>query len=290
MLPGLLDLGTPLFIETPFCWSLRYGRESLQRIKKSGFLLGVAEQTPYLPVEQLKRLLLDHGLLGAVVSVHNDFAVFDYHGVAALKAYLGREQKPASVSATRIEHPFRRAGEIVNDAWTLGTLTCADGCTLVHHYSDQYFMSELRQPKMLRLYGSSGSIVDDVVSFEGENGAITHAPIRRELRNGRLHTLAVKTPLGEISWCNPFAEHDFDDERIGVATSLQKMKNAVLFGGASPYSADNGYNDMELLTAMRYSSSRGGAPVKLPLREVDAVLNAVRSRLQRLKARERRAR
>ncbi len=281
VLPGLLDLGTPLFIETPFCWSLRHGRNSLQRIVRSGLTFGVAEQTPYLPIEQLKRLLLDHGLLGTVVSTHNDFAVFDYHGIAALKAHLGREQKPASVSATRVEHPTRRAGAVVNDAWTFGTATCADGCTLVHHYSDQYFMSEFRQPKMLRLYGSSGSVVGDMVSFEGENGVIEHAPIRREMSLGRLQTLTVTTPLGEISWRNPFAQHDLDDESIAVATSLQKMKNAVLFGGVTPYSAEDGYNDMELLAAMRSSALNGGAPVKLPLGKLFTAYNALRERLRR---------
>lgn len=125
-------------------------------------------------------------------------------------------------------------------------------------------MSELRQPKMLRLYGSSGAVVGDMVSLEGENGAITHAPIRREMCDGRLHALSIMTPLGSILWRSPFVEHDFDDECIAVATSLQKMKNAVQFGGASPYSAEDGYSDMELLTAMRHSAIDG---VAINLRE-----------------------
>jgi predicted dehydrogenase len=216
------------------------------------------------------------------VSTHNDFAVFEYHGIAALKAHLGREQKPTSVSATRINHPFRRSGAVVNDAWTLATVTCSDGCTLVHHYSHHYFKGQLRQPKLLRLYGSSGSVVGDMVNFEDEAGATMPAPIQRETHQGRLHALKVMTPLGEISWQNPFAEHDFDDECIAVATSLQKMKNAVLFGGASPYSAGDGYNDMELLTAMRHSAMGGGAPVKLPLGTVRATYVALRNRLRRI--------
>jgi choline dehydrogenase-like flavoprotein/predicted dehydrogenase len=282
VLPSLLDLGTPLLVETPFCWSLHHGRKSLARIKKSGFLLSVAEQTPYLPVEQLKRQLLAHGVLGALVSAHNDFAVYDYHGIAALRAYLGSEQRPRTVSAVRVAHPILRDGAISSDEWTLGTVTCADGTTLVHHYANQYFVSPHYEHKMLRLYGTSGSIAGDVATFAARDGRIMREPIRRETQGGALLRLSVTTPLGEISWRNPFSDCAFNDEQIAVATLLQRQRNAVLFGGAPAYSADDGYQDMEMLTAMRHSAMRDGAPVKLPLGKIRATLNAVGGRLRRL--------
>jgi choline dehydrogenase-like flavoprotein/predicted dehydrogenase len=265
VLPSLVGFGIPLLVETPFAWNLRRGRKTRDRIKKLDLVVGVAEQTPFLPLEQLKKRILDLGLLGRVISAHNDFAVNDYHGIAALRAYLGADRLPLRANAIRATHNSSRGQP---DTYLTGTATYATGSTLSHQYGAQSINSNLRDPKTLRLYGTTGAIVDNIAQFERADGSVMKESIRRSEKNGRLCALSVMTPVGEVSWRNPFCEHDFSDEMVAVGCLLRGVKNAAFFGGAAPYTVDQGLGDMEILTAMRYSAEREGAPEGIPSSKV----------------------
>jgi choline dehydrogenase-like flavoprotein/predicted dehydrogenase len=271
-LQGLVELNVPLLLETPFTWNAARGRKTLKRIQQLELLVGVAEQTPFLPAEQFKRQLIDLGLLGRVVAAQNDFAVYDYHGIGALRAYLGSGRQPVRVNAVRSELPAagtdagKAAPHARKESWVQASVTYDDGTSLIHHYSSEYFDSPLRSPRSLRVYGTSGSIVDDTLLLESTDGPVQPQAIQRQMQDGRLQALVAQTPLGEVRWCNPFAAHRLSDEQIAVATLLSRMKTAVLFGGVPAYTAASGLEDMELLAAMRFSWLRHGKPVQMPLK------------------------
>lgn len=285
--PALVDFGVPLLLETPFCWNVRSGRKTLKRIARSQLCIGVAEQTPFLPMEQLKRQLIDLGLLGPIVAAKNDFAVYDYHGVAALRAYLGQDRKAVRVNAIQADLPSPLSAP--NDSssshgperWMQGSITYDDGALLLHGYSSQYFDSPLRAPRALRVYGAAGSIVDDTLTCQSAGGGVEVQRVRREHSGGKLTALAVETPLGPVRWKNPFETVNLSDEQIAVATLLRGMRLAVHFSGIPLYTAANALQDMECLEAMRRSASRSGAPVSLPLKPLYQAIRTVPNSLIR---------
>ncbi|HEU4460333.1 MAG TPA: GMC oxidoreductase [Methylibium sp.] len=279
----VVELRMPVLFETPFAWSARKGRATLQRIRELQLTAGVAEQTPLLPMEQFKRQLIDLGLLGRVVAVKNDFAVFDYHGIAALRSCLGADREPVRVSAVRSQP--QAAGE----SWLHGCVEYEDGASLVHHYSGEYHDAPWRGPRSLRVYGTAGSLIDGTLLLRGADAAASSVhEVVRETHEGRLLGLGVATPIGEVRWANPYAAHAFSDEQIAVASVLARMASAVRHGGVPAYSAADAQLDVELMTAMRFSSMRHGAAIALPLRPaIDAARAALASQLARRVARAR---
>ncbi len=237
-LPGIVGLGVPVLMETPFCWNVLKGRRLAQIAERRGVLLGVAEQTPFLPREQLKRRVIELGLIGRIVAAENGFAVYDYHGVAALRAYGGAENAPVAANAVVAPMPTSRL-DATRDPWTLGVVTLADGARLIHHYSDRYADSPARSPKALRVHGTSGSIDGDRMLFERPDDAPLEAWIEERIVDGVLEDLTVETPIGPIAWRNPFHGAGLHDpEQIAVATLLDGMTNAVFHKGAPAYGPD----------------------------------------------------
>jgi choline dehydrogenase-like flavoprotein/predicted dehydrogenase len=261
--PGILDAGLPVLAETPFCWSVRGGRRIADLIARRGLLVGIAEQTPFLPAERIKTKVIELGLLGPFISAINDFAVFDYHGIAAVRAYAEPENDPVRVSAVQARLPREGAGGR-DDPWTMAVVTLRNGARLVHHYSDAYFDAAMRQPKQIRVYGASGSIVGDTVYFGSGDGA-DRADIEREDAQGTLARLRVDTPGGPVVWENPYRGLPLDDEQIAVATHLDAMARVVAFGGVPAYGVQRALDDMEIMTSIRLSAGRDGGPVGVPV-------------------------
>ncbi len=268
-LPGLTGIPVPLLLETPFAWNVRRGRKTLQAFQKCGMIVGVAEQFPYLPAEQLKRKVIELGILGRIVGVHNDHAVFDYHGIATLRSYLAWNQKPTGISATvarvpRSDPPASGLGS-EPDIWMHGAIALSDGTNLVHHYSSDYFDSPIRGPRALRVYGTTGYIVGDTITLQGPDGSPSTSSFNREVGDGCLQSISIDTPSGAVRWSNPFADHRFSDEQIGIAMHLMQMRNVVFSGGEPIYSAERALEDSEILTAMSFSAGMQGKPVRWPL-------------------------
>jgi predicted dehydrogenase len=267
-LPGILDLGVPVLLETPLCWSLGAGRAAVDRIASSGPLVGVAEQTPHLPLEQLKRRVIELGPIGQVESARNDGAIFDYHGLAALRAYLDGGRRPARVRAMEVAG---RAGPVLQ-----ATITCTDGTTLVHRYEDGVEGS-------LEATTSGGGLRDGTVVVSGVDagGPLEVAVERVATDSGDLGSLVARLPKVEVWWHNPFAGLGFSDEQVAVASVLVDFAAAVRTPGEPAYLAEDSLLDMELLAAMRYSAAEGGRTVTLPVSKVDQLRSKLAPRLKR---------
>lgn len=269
-LPGLIDLGCPLLIETPFCWSVLKGRKLLAKIEKSGLLVGVAEQTPFLPEEQLKRRLIDLGHVGRPILASNHYAVYDYHGVAALRAYFDSGCSPAATNATSHSLPGDNGYEIHE----LAIVEMTNHARFVHHFSP-HFDNQSTGWKTLKLVGTSGSIVGtDVHLSEGAD----RASIERIVSDGCLQKLTCQTANEQVEWHNPFPMHPLCDEKIAVGLHLRAMAHASRRGTKPLYSARSALLDVETMTAMRLSSRRKGARINVPASMAQLVRDAVEQR------------
>lgn len=272
--PSLVELGVPLLLETPFCWNVRKGRKLAKRIQELGLIVGVAEQFPFFPAEQLKRHVIARGLIGRVVAAHNDFAVYDYHGIATLRAVLSQSLLPTRVNAQYIKLGSGEHAAINHETWMQGTAVFPDGSVLAHSYSPGYADSPIRMPRSLRTYGTQGSIVDDTLRAHDQSASVFDAKLERDEQQGRLLGMSVRTPLGTVRWTNPFADHAFSDEQIAVATLIRGMKSAVDFDSVPAYLPEEGLADMEILAAMGLSAQRDGSPIGMPLQpEIEKARN-----------------
>lgn len=277
--PQIINLGCPLLLETPICWSVAKGRKLLKRIDKMNAKIGVAEQTPFLPNEQIKRKLIELGLLGRILSAYNDFAVFDYHGIAALRAYVTACGRAVRANGLRISHTSSRDVRD-NERWMMGMVSLEDGTILKHHYSAEYDASPLRRAKFLRVCGTSGSIVNSELAVEDGTAEGKVRNVERDNLNGRLQRLTVETPIGIVQWQNPFAAYEFTDEQIAVASHLRAMANMSQHGGLPLYSARQALEDMEILSSLRMSADKKGRPLEIPIGLTSLAFNVLRRRIE----------
>ena len=272
--------GLPILAETPIAWDERSARGIVDFAAKRGVQVGVAEQFPNLPVEALKLKLISLGVLGSITSAINEFATFDYHGIAQLRAYLGGHRQ--AVSATAVEHDFGRTGVIDGvtppisalawpERWLLGTVKHADGALLVHNYSSGYSVLPTRPQGRLLVHGECGSLVDNHLIVVNRRTGETHrSEMRRDVVDGEGGTLlrgvSVDAPeFGAVEWRNPFAQHALSDEQIAVATHVAAMIEVACEGALPLYPAASALQDIEYLRALSYSARRAGAPVGFPV-------------------------
>ena len=134
---SLANLNVPLLCETPIAWTI----EGVQRIMSHEFSkIGVAEQFPFLPLEQVRRRVLPQ--LGRIKSVINDGAVYSYHGIAQLRQYLDGQ-------------PMYARGD---------TVKFNSGQTLTHR-------EHSAQPSF-RIVGTEGEIVDETLTVNNRTYSV----------------------------------------------------------------------------------------------------------------------
>ncbi|MBR8836307.1 MAG: Gfo/Idh/MocA family oxidoreductase [Stigonema ocellatum SAG 48.90 = DSM 106950] len=287
-LMNLLDLQVPILTETPLAWSVTGGGKILKKAAINQTKLAVAEQFPFLPLEQFKQQLIAAGIFGDIYAAHNDFSSYRYHGIAQLRRYF--KGKPISVRSVDYgfgvdPHYYRSQPQWSNIQWQMGTVTFDDRAVFFHHYSDHYAVSDLCFPQTIRLYGKSGTMVDyDVRYFNQHSGRVEMVKaIRKENGSGNLVSIEASLPdVGTITWENPFAAHPFTDEQIAVATILKAMALSVSTGTSPLYTAEDFLTDISIMQALHYSAQRNGAEITLPFNEIaQKALVVVKNRLKK---------
>lgn len=272
VLMELLDLKVPIFTETPLAWSTTSGMNILQKASANGVIMGIAEQFPYLPLEQFKQTLIDLGLFGEIYAAYNDFCSYSYHGMAQLRRYLKGNPK----EARSMDYQFGRdpnqtaSAQWANIQWQVGSVSFDSNAMLFYNYSDYHIESKLCLPQETRLYGKSGTMAgSNIQFFNQKSGQIeTGLAVRNYDENNRLASISATLPgLGLISWENPYVAHSFTDEQIAVATLLEGMSQAILTGCPPLYTAAEFLDNVAIMQAFRFSSQRNGAPIPLPFNE-----------------------
>lgn len=256
--PRVSELGVPLLLETPFAWNGRRGDMLLQRLRSTRRLVGVAEQFPFLPEVRLQRRLIELGLLGRVDAVVNDFAVYNYHGIAMARALLGWHRVPHSAQATHLQVG---GGE----KWLCGTVRFRDGALLDYRYATTFPRPVHRDVGFMKVYGTHGTLLPGEVRLQGsDGGTIVSLVTRSTLASGALRRIAVETPDGEVSVDFDLGDVALDDEQVAVASLLKGMVDAVRHGSAPLYTAEAANEDIRLLNALEYSAGRAGARLRFP--------------------------
>jgi choline dehydrogenase-like flavoprotein len=254
---SLIELKVPILAETPLAWSTSGVRKIIRKAAANEVQIGIAEQFPFLPIEQFRKKLIDLGVFGNIYAAVNDFHSYSYHGIAQLRRYLKGDPRYVTNLEFCSEYGV---------CWQSGSVLFSDGAELKHNYT---ILGPSFRPSV-HLHGTAGAMTDDQITVLNQetNQKETISLAGERSLSGQLKSISATLPkLGEVRWVNPFAEFAFSDEQIAVATILNGMSTAISEGGLPAYTASDFLTDIEVIQAFRYSADSNGRRIRLPLRE-----------------------
>lgn len=250
----------PIVMETPV-WDFDIPNKS----KDLGVSVYVNEQTPFLPCEEFKMMLLETGLFGSVTVAMNDCRTFEYHGISQLRRYVGFEKSPIEVVGSSIPHyPVTYEDNNGNlqhhtEGWEFGTIKFNSGQIAVYNFSSIYNRAPFRKPRSMRIYCNKGTISNDDNDFE----------VHLLLSNGKTEKLDIKVDGAYMStnristivqgkiivWEKEENLRDLNDQQIAVRNVLTKNLKAINENNQKEgYTSISAAIDVNLLFAIRNSS------------------------------------
>lgn len=271
ILTQLFELGRPILVETPLAWNLKRAKALCAVAARKRVPLGVSEQFPFLPAERLKHKLINIGAIGAVRAAVNDFATYDYHGIAQLRSYLGADAVARRARAWK--HNFGHTGQMPGmspvspehgweEDWLSGMVELEGGSLLVHSFSAGFATLPSRPGGEMKVFGDCGSIVgerllyaDRTENLKGSSG-FTRGP----------DSVSVEHPVfGTVEWRSDPLTAGLPDQLQAVAAHVSSLARVVRYRSAPLYLASEACQDMELLQGLQYSARSGGASIGFPL-------------------------
>ncbi len=237
----LLSRGVPVLSETPLAVDVDTleAMRALQR--KSGAALSMAEQYFLYPGHQAKRALVEAGVLGQVHNVWMNM-MHDYHGISMLRAYLGAESGPVTITARKLTTPivytggregYVAGGEIENEYRTIAMFDYGDGRVGLHDHAGSQYHSAIRTNHM-RILGTRGEIFDDEVRYVREDGRPAKGRLVYDC-DEITGTVRAITFDGKPVYTNPFRwDVPMTEDDIAVSTVLLRFA-AEIAGGEKHY-------------------------------------------------------
>lgn len=266
----LFSLGRPVLIETPI-EDLMLADEA----KRMNATVGVLEQWPFLPLEQFKARVYEKGLISRPFLVRNDCRSYDYHAIAQLRSYIGRQDgngrdiMPISAKGTHISTPLRFEGsdgklQTVTDAWDLATIEFDNGAVLCHEFSYACKVAPFRSIQTLRAYSVDGTMVTGRIFNRSNDYEIIDIERLDDGKPVKLDVWIAGSPAGgiakifsdEVEWVNPFADLDFNESSVAIASHLRRMEGVVQGGEKPLYSLHDAALDQYIMLAIKQACMR----------------------------------
>ena len=261
----------PILAETPV-WT----KDVVLAAERAGVPFAIAEQTPWLPSEQFKMMLLArHDLFGRPHTVVNDFRTFEYHGLAQLRRYIGFGKVPVEVcgmSHAALMAPFTDGNDVEQrghtENWDMGQVRFATGEVVVYNFSSLYNRCKYRKPRSLRVYTNRATVSNDDNEFEIRLGRedASYRTMYMETDNrfsikpktfyikGGFYEDDAREPYEEFTW--KAATDRLTDQQEALKVLVDNFAEHVVTGGKEKllYDAAQGWTDFNLLMAIRASS------------------------------------
>jgi len=225
------------------------------------FKIIALEQWPFLPIEQFKKQIINSNILGNLVYAENDSRTFQYHGIAQLRSYFGKQKTISQITGS----PPIVGGE---DCWNIGSVRHSDGTGFLYKFS--YFSKKAPfRPQGLKLYFTEGSIISGCLSEKGNDYEILKILFKdkkidaevfrsnKEILNKEtsyhsgndhyeINSIRCQIDSKNIEWKNPFVGTAFNDQEIAVATIFLNAKNFILNQEEILFSASMGWEDFSI--------------------------------------------
>jgi predicted dehydrogenase len=228
----------------------------------------VAEQYQFQPQHAARLAVARSGLIGTVASARVSVA-HGCHGVSVIRLALRAGFEPVEIRANATSDFVQSSRG--RDHWnaepsetefvrTTALLDFGGRHGFFDFGVEQYF-SPIRA-RHISLYGSSGEIEDDRVSYLTRPGHAAHETLHREetgvdgdLEGNFLHRVSLGR---EVYFENPFVPARLNDDELAVAETMRRMAEYVA-GGASFYGLADASHDQYLALLIDDSAASGTA-------------------------------
>jgi predicted dehydrogenase len=235
---AVIAAGVPVLSETPPAPDV----ESLFELYRAvgGAPVQVAEQYRFQAHHAARLSVAASGLIGDIGSVRLSVA-HGYHGVSLMRFALGVGFEPAEVSAQAIVD--RVVSARGRDEWNAEPVEYDAGRTIsflrfgartgIYDFDFEQYFSPIRS-RHVDVYGTSGEINDDRVSWLTGPGHAAHATLHREstgvdgdLEGWFLHRIALGA---DVHYENRFVPARLNDDELAVAEVMARMTTYVRDG------------------------------------------------------------
>ncbi|MCY4377689.1 MAG: Gfo/Idh/MocA family oxidoreductase [Spirochaetaceae bacterium] len=262
--------GAHVITEVPVALTRRYAAAIEDACRRAGVLWETAEQVWLWPVERMKRMVIEAGLLGELTHARLRYLTGQYHGFSGVRALLGADATEVLgyCGEVKTEPYVAYGGEPESTVqWDHGLVKFASGVVCLFEKPPRIFPSARHAcPVGWEVEGTRGHISGKRVTRYSDGRTAEVAEQYREAGGERVLE-SVRCALDpELVWENPFIRYGIGDpDDVAKASILVGLHRAITEGGAPPYGARNGLRDWEICLAVRESARLGNRWVNLPL-------------------------
>ena len=256
--------------EVPIALTRRYAAAIEDACRQSGVLWETAEQVWLWPVERMKRMVIDAGLLGELTHARLRYLTGQYHGFSGVRALLGADATEVLgyCGEVKTEPYVAYGGEPESTVqWDHGVVKFASGVVCLYEKPPRIFPSARhRFPVGWDVEGTRGHTSGNRVTLYRDGRTTEITEHYREAGGERvLDSMRVELDP-PLVWENPFMRYGIGDpDDVAKASILVGLHRAIIEGGTPPYGARNGLRDWEICLAVRESARLGNRWVSLPL-------------------------
>lgn len=261
--------GVHLMIEIPIAPTLPIADWMMRTAKERGIKLEVTEQVFLWAREQLKKKIIDAGLVGTITHARLCYThKAEYHGLNAVRMLLGSQAKRVLGYTGKVTVPPFTSYEgdwITEEVWDASWIEFDDGVVCLFEGPPRG-----RTSPRWDLEGTLGQIAGNDL-YIGSQYKFEQFPIQEEyttvdgvkvLDHMRVDT---KPP---VVFENPFKKFQAaDGDEVARMELLVGLHKAITENTEPAYGALNARRDLEILFASRESARRGNTWVDLPLTE-----------------------
>ena len=201
--------------------------------------------------------------------VMNDGRSFDYHAIAQLRSYIGRDLYPVIASGqsvcvgSMIDFKDNDGKEsMMNDNWDLGCVKFNNGSVISHQFSYVCKKAPFRTIQSLRSYSQNGTILTGKIDNKDNDYEIIDI---RVLNDSDKETKKMKVevdrsesgtvrkiydPITGALWINEFSEYDLSDFEVAIAKHISSLIG-VCNGGDPLYSVKDAFFDFLIVSAIK---------------------------------------
>lgn len=255
--------GVPALAETPVALDLTEADQIAAAIAESGTPVEIGENYHRTPHHRFVMELLHANVFGQVNVAYADFVGHGYHGIALLRAYLGRHHQVAAVRGDSARHTVfphvQRPGEPEQDSelWQFGVLEFEHGGRGVFSFSTLSYHSPLRPRTRseMRFLASHGMGVGAELTTAG--GPLT---VRVALtQSGGVDVIAEICAVGtNACWQNPLRNYpltaDGDQHSpLTIGLQLLALHRSVTDGAPPEYGVLDARSDRAIDLALTES-------------------------------------
>jgi len=270
------ERGVHVMTEIPIAPTLAMADFMVEQARAAGIVLEVAEQVWLWADEQLKRLIMDAGLIGEVQHGRLYYTnKADYHGLNAIRMLLPGEAVRVLGATGEVDVPeftHFTGARMTHDRWDLGVLEFDSGVTCIFSSPPR-----ARVPRRWDVEGDLGQLFGEALFIGGQQEFAKFDFVQEftEVDGERIFDHVRVDTDPPVVFESPYRKWRADSgDEVARMALLEGFHRAITQSVAPAYGPDNARRDLELLYAIRESHARGRW-LDLPLAEPTALEVAI---------------